>query len=193
MKHLKDFPKLNENKEMKSFSKENKKLYSDKNTNNISYITRYNQNNKPIDTIVRIGGKYICIIKSKDIESFHEKLQHLIYKYDITAYKTGKGMNINDIEKSFENFNDTDDIENNNYPEESETEELRPEENDCFIQSNGFKNTVSCGGKFIGEFVEDEDAEEAVKDWMKKNNWYPNVWFVDDHGGVSLYTMSHSK
>lgn len=61
-----------------------------------------------------------------------------------------------------------------------------PEEDDCIISSNGFKLSVSCGGKFIGEFTEDSDAYEAVAAWKQKNNWFPNTWFISDHGNASL-------
>ena len=69
--------------------------------------------------------------------------------------------------------------------DEDETQD-EPQEDDCFIQSNGFKNTVSCGGKYIGDFVEDDDAFNAVKQWKIKNNYYPNTWFVSDHGNMTL-------
>jgi len=61
-----------------------------------------------------------------------------------------------------------------------------PEDDDCFISSNGNALSVSCGGKFIGKFIEDEDAFNAVKQWKIKNNYYPNTWYVSDHGNMSL-------
>ena len=62
----------------------------------------------------------------------------------------------------------------------------KPEDDDCFVQSDGWKLSVSCDGKFIGEFTEDEDAWEAVRKWKEDNNFYPNTWFVSDHGNISL-------
>jgi hypothetical protein len=70
--------------------------------------------------------------------------------------------------------------------EEEEMGEDQPQEDDCFIESNGFKYSVSCGGKFQGEFVEMDDALVKVKEWKQKNSWYPNTWFISDHGNVSL-------
>jgi hypothetical protein len=61
-----------------------------------------------------------------------------------------------------------------------------PQDDDCYIESNGFKYTVSCNGKFIKEFVEMDDALAAVKTWKEANNWYPNTWFISDHGNFSL-------
>ena len=74
-------------------------------------------------------------------------------------------------------------IEEENDNEESATE---PEDDDCFISSNGNILSVSCGGKFIGKFVEDDEAFNAVKQWKLKNNYYPNTWYVSDHGNMSL-------
>jgi hypothetical protein len=62
----------------------------------------------------------------------------------------------------------------------------QPQDDDCFIESNGFKLSVSCSGKFQGEFVEMDAALAKVKEWKQKNNWYPNTWFVSDHGNISL-------
>jgi len=61
-----------------------------------------------------------------------------------------------------------------------------PEEHDCVVSSNGWKLSVSCGGKFIDEFEDDDKAYAAVREWKKRNNWYPNTWFISDHGNVSL-------
>jgi hypothetical protein len=80
-------------------------------------------------------------------------------------------------------FNFEDDNEDFSDTSLSEDE---PQEDDCIIQSNGFTLSVSCGGEFIGEFEEDEDAYNAVKNWKEENNWYPNTWFISDHGNVSL-------
>ena len=70
--------------------------------------------------------------------------------------------------------------------EENESQDEPDDENDCFISSNGFKYSVSCVGKFIGEFVEMDDALKAVKTWKDSNKWYPNTWFISDHGNYSL-------
>lgn len=69
---------------------------------------------------------------------------------------------------------------------ENQEEEYQPEEDDCFVESDGFKLSVSCGNKFIGKYVEDDDAWNAVKEWKKKNNYFPNTWFVSDHGNISI-------
>lgn len=42
-------------------------------------------------------------------------------------------------------------------------------------------------GKYIGRFVEQEEAEQAAKDWMEKSKYWSAVWFISDHGNVSPY------
>ena len=65
--------------------------------------------------------------------------------------------------------------------EENESQDEPDDENDCFISSNGFKYSVSCVGKYIGEFVEMDDAlkakiakefpvlQQSVEDTLKKS------------------------
>jgi hypothetical protein len=45
------------------------------------------------------------------------------------------------------------------------------------------------GGKKIGAFVELDDAEKAIREYMKKNNVYPTVWQISDHGNANVYEM----
>lgn len=61
-----------------------------------------------------------------------------------------------------------------------------PSEDDIIVSSNGWKLSVSASGKHIGTFTEDDDAWNAVKTWMYKHKFYPNIWFEDDHGGLTL-------
>lgn len=70
--------------------------------------------------------------------------------------------------------------------EDEEEMQNQPDDEDCFIESNGWKYSVSCGGKFIGEFNEMDGALNAVKTWKQSNKWFPNTWFISDHGNMSL-------
>jgi len=75
-------------------------------------------------------------------------------------------------------------ISENSPEEDSEPE---PEEDDIFMQPSGSlggRTSVSAGGKFLGEFSSDEEAEAAIKEWMEEHKWYPNVWRVSDHGNI---------
>jgi hypothetical protein len=71
-----------------------------------------------------------------------------------------------------------------NKPQEDLME--KPDIEDCFIESNGWQYLVSCGGKYIDEFDDMDKALDTVKMWKKENNWYPNTWFISDHGNLSL-------
>lgn len=71
-------------------------------------------------------------------------------------------------------------------------EEDQPQEDDAYLSPTGAlgsKTSLTIDGKFIGEFESDEKAEEAINEWVKKNNFFPNVWYVSDHGNVHPYTM----
>ena len=45
------------------------------------------------------------------------------------------------------------------------------------------KKIASCKGKYDRLYV-----ERAVEEWMEEQQFWPNVWFVDDHGGETLVT-----
>ena len=71
--------------------------------------------------------------------------------------------------------------------------EIEQEYDDCFIIDivrGGYD--VSCGGKFVKHVDEMDDAIQAVRDWQDENSFYPNVWFVDDHGGSTPLSMDES-
>lgn len=66
---------------------------------------------------------------------------------------------------------------------------LEPDEDDAFISPSGYLGTLtsaSIGGKFIGEFASDDEALAAIGRAMERDQFYPNVWRVSDHGNVSL-------
>lgn len=66
-------------------------------------------------------------------------------------------------------------------------DENEPAEDDYIIESNGFKLSVSRQNtKFLGEVVEESEAYDMIRKDAKKENWYPNVWYISDHGNVSL-------
>jgi hypothetical protein len=74
-------------------------------------------------------------------------------------------------------------------------EEMEPQEDDAFFESTGSlgsMTSVSVGGKFLGEYDSEEEAEQALKEWMEKNNFRPNVWTVSDHGNIHPRTLDAS-
>lgn len=59
-------------------------------------------------------------------------------------------------------------------------------ENDAFIRDNPREGyDVSCCGSFVGTFSDYDEALAAAKS-AAGPNYFPSIWFVDDHGGVNL-------
>jgi hypothetical protein len=100
------------------------------------------------------------------------------------------------IKKSLKEDEDSDE-ESSDDSEEDDSEESEsqnePQEEDIVMQPSGrlgARTLVSVvGGKKIGEFIELDDAEKAIQEYMKKNNVYPTVWQISDHGNASVYAM----
>lgn len=42
-------------------------------------------------------------------------------------------------------------------------------------------------GKFLGEFHTTDDAFNFIKQRMEKEQFWPNIWWVSDHGNWSLF------
>jgi hypothetical protein len=79
------------------------------------------------------------------------------------------------------------------FEEGQEEEQDKPEPSDAFFSDSGqlgAKTSVSVNNKFLGEFNEMEEAEAALKKWMEQNKFYPNVWYISDHGNISPHTLS---
>ena len=72
---------------------------------------------------------------------------------------------------------------------EEESGEPEPdEENDIFFGDERGKTVVSYAGKVIGTFEEEEEARTFIRKWMEKEQYWPNVWFVSDHGNMHSVT-----
>ena len=69
--------------------------------------------------------------------------------------------------------------------EDEEIEDCEPCEDDYFIEGS----EVSQGGKYLGKFPDYTDLERFIREHMEREQFWPNVWQVSDHGNVSLYTM----
>ena len=63
-------------------------------------------------------------------------------------------------------------------------ESIQPDEDDCIISSNGWKFSVSCDGKFQDEFEDQGEAMKCIIDWREENHFYPDIWFISDHGNA---------
>lgn len=79
--------------------------------------------------------------------------------------------------------------------EDEETEDCEraePCDDDYFIQptgSLGCRVAVAQGGKYLRDFAEYTEAESFIRERMEREQFWPEVWQVSDHGNVSRYTM----
>jgi len=48
--------------------------------------------------------------------------------------------------------------------------------------SLGGKTAVSQYGKFLKDFSTTDEALEFVKEHMEENQFWPNIWWISDHG-----------
>lgn len=63
------------------------------------------------------------------------------------------------------------------------------DEYDAFIRDApplGSRTSASIGGKHVGVFKSEAAAVAALKEEAKTMGFMPNLWYVDDHGGVNL-------
>jgi len=61
-----------------------------------------------------------------------------------------------------------------------------------YAVSNGFHYDVSSEDHgHLGTFVEYDDVLVAVRDWAEANDWYPELYFVSDHGNVDENPTSY--
>lgn len=75
--------------------------------------------------------------------------------------------------------------------EESDELEEGPDEEDVTIQDVGYLGSGTAafqGGKQIAKLENDDYDQfyEAINTWMKQHNFFPSVWYVSDHGNVSI-------
>ena len=62
-------------------------------------------------------------------------------------------------------------------------------DDDIIINHNG---EAYCTGKLIAKPFENNPDFKAIANYMKKNQYWPNVWEINDHGNVSLYTVDEN-
>jgi hypothetical protein len=73
---------------------------------------------------------------------------------------------------------------------ESEDEFTEPEEEDYVMgDARGGGVTVGQqGGRHLGTFPDQDAAEEFIRALGAKDGFWPNVWFISDHGNPILQT-----
>lgn len=78
--------------------------------------------------------------------------------------------------------------------EDEDTEEdYTPDEEDAYYTPTGHLGSrydVSMGGKYFGQVSTHDEVIALLKEEMKRQNYYPNLWFIDDHGGSTLETIT---
>jgi hypothetical protein len=103
-----------------------------------------------------------------------------------------------EIAEQFDNDDDGDDDEpqeddDDDEPTEPQEDDITTEDHENFYQ-NGSKVLKNAGDNFyhyyngriwlhLGEF---EDYREALRAYMEKTQWFPNCWFISDHGNAHL-------
>lgn len=78
------------------------------------------------------------------------------------------------------------------YSDDEYDDSDQPQSDDIFLSPSGrlgSKVSVSADGKFVGEYSDEDAAEVAVVNWINKHKFYPNIWWQDDHGGHTRYTL----
>ncbi len=71
--------------------------------------------------------------------------------------------------------------------EEEYLEPTEPEEGD-FVYDDASSGLSIAGEKFLGKFIEWDDVEQAIREYAKKHQFFPNVWKISDHGNAILLT-----
>ena len=68
----------------------------------------------------------------------------------------------------------------------------QPDLYDCFLTPSGTlgsKTSVSINQTYLGEFDDSDLAEDAIRAWIETNGFYPNIWYVSDHGNITHYRL----
>ena len=66
------------------------------------------------------------------------------------------------------------------------------EDGDYIISSNGFEDTLRVyNGRVLADVTEwtESDIVHFIRDKMDKENYWPNVWYVSDHGNINLLRL----
>jgi hypothetical protein len=89
-------------------------------------------------------------------------------------------------------------VEEGYLEEEPEAGPEEPEDGDYIISdcgplgsmiAVGIQNGKWTGGDQAKHFYTEEEAVKAIKADMAKQKYWPNVWRLDDHGGIELYDL----
>jgi hypothetical protein len=109
-----------------------------------------------------------------------------------TVLLTGvPGIETDETEEDEEDEEEEDEEEEDEEDEDDEDED-RPSDEDYTLTTcgslGGMIGVKVIGGRFLGQFAEQDDAEEFIRDRMNKQKFWPNVWWVSDHGNWNCIT-----
>ena len=65
-----------------------------------------------------------------------------------------------------------------------EIEQDEPDREDAFVSSDGWRFTVSFAGRHLGTTPDEDVAWKWIREAAARGNFYPNAWFVSDHGNI---------
>lgn len=57
----------------------------------------------------------------------------------------------------------------------------------------GLTAVAQVEGKFLGEFDSDQEAIDFIKRRMEKEQYWPAVWYISDHGNISPVTINFNS
>ena len=70
---------------------------------------------------------------------------------------------------------------------------MPPEDDDYMLTpTEPLGSQVAAGqvnGTYLGTFSDEDAALVAVRQRMARDQFWPNVWWQDDHGGLTLLTL----
>lgn len=121
--------------------------------------------------------------ESYSIQDVLEALQDLLDSTSLQAYATHQHTAKVKAKKILDSFGIKSSMRENDEEEFDWKSEM---ETGVVIQDNtrgGYD--VGSEGKHLGHFDDMDEALAAIEQWMKKNQYFPNIFFVNDHGNVS--------
>jgi hypothetical protein len=77
--------------------------------------------------------------------------------------------------------------------DEEEEQEEGPQPEDIVISTTsplGSKYSVDVvEGEHLGEFATHEEVNVAVREYTDKNQFWPGIWFISDHGNINPWSI----
>lgn len=86
------------------------------------------------------------------------------------------------------------DVDRLNLIEDDESEDVADDEDEPHGLQEGDITTTDhirwyCDGKLILTTADPDDAESQVKAWMDREGYYPDVWWISDHGNAHRISL----